>query len=121
MKDLMLVGVGSLFGGIARYLVSLAMRGVGGAFPWGTLTANIAGCLLIGLLWGLFNRCPNLSPSLNLLLMVGFCGGFTTFSTFSRESLALLEAGNYLSFVLYAFGSLGLGLLAVALGFAITK
>jgi len=62
------------------------------------------------------------SPSqLSLLLTVGFCGGFTTFSTFSKESLSLLQSGNYTSFFLYAFGSIAIGILAVALGFTLAK
>ena len=119
-KDILLVGVGSFFGGIARYLISLAMKGMGSAFPWATMTANIAGCLLIGILWAVLNRC-NASNQLNLLFAVGFCGGFTTFSTFSKESLCLLQAGNYTSFILYALGSVVLGIGAVALGYSLAK
>ena len=119
-KDILLVGVGSFFGGIARYLISLAMKGMGSAFPWATMTANIAGCLLIGILWAVLNRC-NASNQLNLLLAVGFCGGFTTYSTFSKESLCLLQAGNYTSFILYALGSVVLGIGAVALGYSLAK
>jgi len=119
-KDILLVGAGSFLGGIARYLVSLAMKGLGSSFPWATMTANIVGCLLIGLLWATFNRV-NASSQLNLLLIVGFCGGFTTFSTFSKESLSLLQAGNYSAFILYALGSVVLGIAAVALGYALAK
>ncbi len=119
-KNIFLVGVGSFFGGIARYLISLGMKGMDSAFPWATMTANIVGCLLIGLLWAAFNRV-NASSQLNLLLIVGFCGGFTTFSTFSKESLCLLQAGNYSSFILYALGSVVLGIAAVALGYALAK
>ena len=119
-KDILLVGVGSFFGGIARYLISLAMKDMAPAFPWATMTANIAGCLLIGILWAVLNRC-NASNQLNLLLAVGFCGGFTTFSTFSKESLCLLQAGNYSSFILYALGSVVLGIAAVALGYSLAK
>ena len=120
IKDIILVGTGSFFGGIARYLVSLGMKDIGSAFPWATLTANIVGCLLIGLLWAAFNRV-NASSQLNLLLIVGFCGGFTTFSSFSKESLCLLQAGNYFTFILYALGSVMLGIIAVALGYALAK
>ena len=120
VKEILLIGVGSFFGGIARYLISLAMKGLGSAFPWATMTANIVGCLLIGVLWAILNRY-NASNQLNLLLVVGFCGGFTTFSTFSKESLCLLQAGNYSSFILYALGSVVLGIVAVALGYALAK
>lgn len=120
IKDILLVGAGSFFGGIARYLISLAMKGTSAAFPWATLTANIAGCLLIGILWAVLNRY-NASNQLNLLLAVGFCGGFTTFSTFSKEGLCLLQSGNYLAFFLYAMGSVVIGIAAVALGFTLAK
>ncbi len=120
LKDILLVGAGSFFGGIARYLVSLAMKGMSAAFPWATMTANIAGCFIIGALWAVLNRY-NADNQLNLLLAVGFCGGFTTFSTFSKESLCLLQSGNYSTFILYALGSVILGIVAVALGYALAK
>ena len=120
LKDILLVGVGSFFGGIARYLVSLAMKGMGSAFPWATMTANIAGCFIIGALWAVLNRY-NADNQLNLLLAVGFCGGFTTFSTFSKEGLCLLQSGNYSTFILYALGSVILGIVAVALGYVLAK
>ena len=119
LKDLFLVGAGSFFGGIARYLVSYCMKGVGSGFPWATFTVNVVGCLLIGLLWAFFSRCH--APSLSLFLEVGFCGGFTTFSTFSKESLALIQTGDYSSFVLYALGSVALGLLALFGGYVVAK
>lgn len=121
IKDLVLVGIGSGIGGICRYLISLAMSHVSNGFPWGTFTVNVAGCLLIGILWGITSRIPNISPAISLLLMVGFCGGFTTFSTFSKEGLTLLQADNYFLFSLYIIGSLGLGIMAVALGYYTTK
>ena len=120
LKDILLVGAGSFLGGIARYLIALVMKGFSASFPWATMTANIVGCLLIGILWATFNR-TNPSSQLNLFLTVGFCGGFTTFSTFSKESLNLLQTGNYTVFCLYALGSVVLGILAVALGFALAK
>ena len=119
-KDVFLVGAGSFFGGIARYLVALAMKGVSASFPWATMAANMMGCLLIGALWALFNRL-NASAQLNLLLTTGFCGGFTTFSTFSKESLGLLQSGNYAAFGFYAVGSMTVGILAVWLGYMIAK
>ena len=120
IKDFLLVGTGSFFGGIARYLIALGMKGISGAYPWATMTANIAGCLLIGLLIPMLNRLGSASQ-LSLLLTVGFCGGFTTFSTFSKESLSLLQSGNYMAFCLYAFGSVAIGTLAVAIGFTLAK
>ena len=121
IKDILIVGIGSGIGGICRYLISLFMSLDRNGFPWGTFTANVAGCLLIGLLWGLTSRFHNLSPAFSLLFMVGFCGGFTTFSTFSKEGLTMLQANNYILFSLYIIGSVVLGVMAVALGYYTTK
>lgn len=117
IKDLLLVGLGSGLGGMCRYLVSQLLVTTQNGFPWGTFTVNIVGSLLIGLLWGLSSRFPSLSPVLTLLFMVGFCGGFTTFSTFSREGLSLLQMQNYTLFLLYTLGSVVLGILAVMVGY----
>ena len=121
IKDIILVGIGSGIGGICRYLISLAVSHECNGFPWGTFTVNVGGCFLIGILWGATSRLHNISPAFLLFLMVGFCGGFTTFSTFSKESLALLQSNHYLLFSLYTIGSVILGLIAVALGFYAIK
>jgi CrcB protein len=121
IKDIILVGIGSGIGGIYRYLISLAMNhGVNG-FPWGTFTVNVAGCLMIGILWGATSRIQSISPALLLFLMVGFCGGFTTFSTFMNENLLLGRDGAMLSAVLYTLLSLALGMIAVMIGYQIVK
>jgi len=120
IKNIILVGAGSFIGGALRYLVSLMIKYAGG-FPWATFIVNLVGCLIIGLLWGIFNRCANTSQHLVLLLSVGFCGGFTTFSTFSKESLQLVQSGNWLYFSLYVAGSIILGLLLVVVGYQISK
>ena len=85
IKDIVLVGIGSCLGGICRYLISLFIGHPQSGFPWGTFVVNIIGCLLIGILWGVTSRFQNFAQAFSLLLMVGFCGGFTTFSTFSKE------------------------------------
>ena len=121
IKDVIIVGIGSGIGGICRYLISLTMGHAGNGFPWGTFAANVTGCLLIGLLWGVTSRFHNLPPAFSLLLMVGFCGGFTTFSTFSKEGLTMLQTNNYMLFTLYTLGSMVLGILAVGLGYIATK
>lgn len=120
MKDIFLVGIGSFCGGIARYIIATAMKCTGGTFPWATMTVNIVGCLLIGMLWAISNRF-NVSSQLNSLLVVGLCGGFTTFSTFSKESLTLLQSGSYSLFGLYVLGSVVIGILAVALGYILAR
>jgi CrcB protein len=121
IKDFILVGIGSGIGGICRYLMSVIIGHAHNGFPWGTFTANIAGCLFIGILWGVTNRYPNMSQAFTLMLMVGFCGGFTTFSTFSKEGLAMLQSNNYIPFLIYTLGSVTLGLMAVGLGYVVTK
>ena len=121
IKDYILVGIGSGIGGICRYLMSVIIGHAHNGFPWGTFTANIAGCLFIGILWGVTNRYPNMSQAFTLMLMVGFCGGFTTFSTFSKEGLAMLQSNNYILFLIYTLGSVALGLMAVGLGYVVTK
>lgn len=122
IKDLLLVGIGSGIGGICRYLISVLMgHAHNNGFPWGTFVANVAGCLLIGLLWGMTSRNQNISQAFSLLLMVGFCGGFTTFSTFSKEGMAMLQTNNYVLFTIYALGSVVLGIVAVGLGYIATK
>ncbi|SDK83043.1 CrcB protein [Catalinimonas alkaloidigena] len=116
MKLLLWVGVGGFFGSMARYGISLyAQRWWPGFFPWGTLLANVLGCLLIGVFLVLAARQQWELPT-KLLLATGFCGGFTTFSTFSYESLLLLREGRPGGALLYMGVSLGLGLLATAAG-----
>ena len=121
IKEIILVGIGSGIGGVCRYLISLLMPFANNSFPWGTFAVNIVGCLLIGILWGLTSRFQHLAPAFSLLLMVGFCGGFTTFSTFSKEGLMMLQNNNYALFALYILGSVALGIAAVALGYLTTK
>ena len=117
MKDLLLIGLGSCLGGMARHLVGLGVRHLGVASLWGTLAVNLLGCLLIGLLAGLFARHPNVSLAVQRFLTIGVCGGFTTFSTFSRDGLTLWQEGRLLAFVLYVAGSVVAGLVAVAAGY----
>ena len=89
-------------------------------FPWATFCINIVGCFLIGL-FGSIAAKFGISEHLRLMLTVGICGGFTTFSTFSNESLALLRSGNYLFFSLYLLLSILLGVLAMLLGSCMVK
>ena len=120
IKEILYIGAGGFIGSVLRYLVTIAMKSQL-AFPWSTFTVNIIGCLLLGLFCGIIGRHPNFPQSANLFLTVGLCGGFTTFSTFSKESLALLQSGDTVTFCLYAIGSVVLGILAVALGFWLAK
>jgi len=117
IRNVAIVGAGSFVGGAGRYLVSLLMKGAGKGFPWGTLTVNLLGCFLIGVLWGVFSRSASDGGSWALFLTVGLCGGFTTFSTFSKEALMMLQAGNIWGFAAYVGISLIAGIALVALGY----
>ena len=116
IKNILLVAFGGAVGSVLRYLVSKWLQEASAvAFPVGTLVVNVVGCLLIGLIYGASDRW-GISGDMRLLLTVGFCGGFTTFSTFMNESLSLMRADNLLSLALYASLSVGLGLVAVWAG-----
>ena len=121
IKSILAVGAGSFLGGAGRYLVSLAMKGVSKGFPWATLAVNLAGCFLIGLLWGLFSKNGSDSSNWALFLTVGLCGGFTTFSTFSKEALVMLQGGNIWGFSGYVAISVIAGIALVALGYYLMR
>lgn len=122
LKTLLFIGAGSFAGGIARFLLSRFVQNqAASGFPWGTLVVNVAGCLAIGLLYGLFERGNLMNGDLRLFLTVGFCGGFTTFSTFIHENYALIGEQNFLHFAGYALLSFALGLLAAHLGHLLVK
>jgi CrcB protein len=121
-RTLLLVGTGGFFGSISRYLVSRAMQNsFPSAFPYGTFAVNIAGCFLIGLIYGISEKSSLLTSGWKLFLAVGFCGGFTTFSTFANENLALLRDGEFFNFFLYTGLSVLLGIAATFAGVLITK
>ena len=121
IKNILSVGAGSFIGGIGRYLISLAMKGVSKGFPWATLAVNLSGCLMIGLLWGFLSRNASEGTSWGLFLTVGLCGGFTTFSTFSKEALTMLQAGQTWGFVSYITMSVLAGIALAALGYYIAR
>ncbi|MBQ2623476.1 MAG: fluoride efflux transporter CrcB [Kiritimatiellae bacterium] len=101
-------------GSVLRYLVGMWIDST--AFPWATFAVNAVGSLAIGLFGGWAARF-GWSEALRLSLTTGLCGGFTTFSTFSKESIALAESGRWSAFAAYAFGSVTVGIPAVALGY----
>lgn len=116
-KEFMIVGVGSFMGGGCRYLVSRVMaQMMVTTFPLGTFAVNIVGCMLIGLLSAIPVGDSWLSPAGKLLLATGFCGGFTTFSTFINESAMLMDARHWAVLWLYAILSISVGLAAVYAG-----
>jgi len=118
MKQLLLVGFGGFIGSIARFSVQkLNLNWHVLSIPMGTLTVNVAGSLLIGLIIGVSAKSEIISPGLRLFLMVGICGGFTTFSSFTAENLTLMQNGQFASVLVYTGLSIFLGFLAVYLGY----
>ena len=122
IKTLLLVGTGGFLGSISRYLASRFMQNnFPSAFPYGTFFVNISGCFLIGLIYGLSEKSPFINSGWKMFLAVGFCGGFTTFSTFANENVALLRDGDLFHFMLYTGLSVFLGIAATFSGVLITK
>ncbi|OQP60178.1 hypothetical protein A3860_34420 [Niastella vici] len=122
MKPLLIIGLGGGIGSVCRYLVQVYVtKYMSVTFPMGTFIVNIIGCFVIGLLYGLSNRHAWFTLEWRLFLITGLCGGFTTFSSFSYESISLLREGNYTYFMLYVILSVTLGLLATVGGAVLVK
>lgn len=124
MKEIIYIFLGGGAGSVARYLAQIAVNEKLSPtffpFPWGTFAVNIVGSLLIGLFYSVSERL-NLPFELRIFLTVGFCGGFTTFSTLSNDGLSLLKGEFYGVFALYLFTSIAIGILAVWTGGALGK
>ncbi|WP_089371827.1 fluoride efflux transporter CrcB [Dokdonia pacifica] len=121
MKQLFLVFIGGGTGSIARYLLSKVWNTSTTGIPYGTFTANILGSLIIGLILGWAIKNNTLSSNTTLLLATGFCGGFTTFSTFAYENHNFIKSGDLMQFAIYAIASFVVGILAVFGGMWIVK
>lgn len=122
MKSILLVGLGGGIGSIFRYLMSvMTSRYFAHSFSFATFVVNITGCLLIGLLMGMMGRQSIADTDFKLLLVTGFCGGYTTFSAFSLENIQLIQSGHVSTALWYIGLSVILGVLAVGLGLYLTK
>ena len=119
MKELWFVGFGSFLGGCARYLCALWIeRRIPSSFPWGIFLINVAGCFAIGFLSPIYTRWHWMNDSaLPLFLSVGVLGGFTTFSSFSLQTLKLMQEGEWTTATAYAMASLATCLIGVFLGY----
>lgn len=122
IKNILITGTGGFIGSVARYFFSgLNMNIDYFSIPFGTLLVNITGSFIIGFLTGISERSTILTTEWRLFLMVGLCGGFTTFSSFTNENLMLLHNGQFLSILLYTGLSIFLGFIAVFFGYALTN
>lgn len=122
MKEVILVGLGGAAGSILRYLSSqFVQKYYNGHFPLATFTINVIGCLLIGVLIGYFSKTQVLQNEWKLLLITGFCGGFTTFSAFASENLNLINNNQIGLALFYIALSVFLGIAAVWLGLLLSR
>ena len=111
--NILAVGFGGALGAVCRYLLGQVIPKLGSGFPLATFAVNLLGCFAIGLVVGIAGRNTDIDPRLILFLQTGICGGFTTFSTFSLESLTLIEEGRITIGILYIVLSVLLGLIAL--------
>jgi len=116
MKQLLLVFIGGGFGSVLRFLIGKSLNSTNSGIPYGTFLANIIGSLLIGFILGYALKNNSLNENQTLLLATGFCGGFTTFSTFAYENHLFLKSGDFTSFAVYTIASFIIGFLAVFFG-----
>ena len=121
MKQLVLVFIGGGFGSVLRYSIGKFLNNTEKGMPYGTFLANILGSLFIGIILGYAAKNNTLSQNSTLLLATGFCGGFTTFSTFAYENHIFLKSGDFTSFAYYTIASFVVGFLAVFAGMYIVR
>jgi CrcB protein len=122
MTHILLVAAGGALGSVLRYLVGLwTLRSFGPSFPWGTLTVNITGSFLIGVLAEVIARKFGASAEMRVFLITGILGGYTTFSAFSLDAITLLERGEAVTALIYVASSVLLSALAVFAGLVLMR
>lgn len=123
IKNILIVALGGSIGSVLRFLINtlISNKISSNKMIYATFIVNIVGCFIIGYLAGIFEKQSTISTTLKLLAITGFCGGFTTFSTFSIENYNLLQSGNYITSIIYITTSIFIGLLFVGLGLSLTK
>lgn len=122
LKGILFVGLGSFAGGSLRYLISKYVQGMlNFDFPLGTFIVNIIGCLIIGFFYGAFSSDHIMNNNMRLMITTGFCGGFTTFSTFMNDNYGYLRDQNFFLLALYTSLSLFIGLIMLYLGYNLSK
>jgi fluoride exporter len=115
-NNLLFIGLAGGIGTILRFIIQKSLNST---IPLGTFAVNIAGCLLAGLTIGYFSK--NIHEQKQLILLTGFCGGFTTFSSFTVEGIQMMQEHRWMSFIIYTAASVSLGLIASFIGFKITS
>jgi len=122
MTQILAIAAGGSIGAVMRYLVSTGVYNyLGRGFPYGTLAVNVLGSLLMGLLYELFLQRLSVSPEVRAVLLVGFLGAFTTFSTFSIETITLIEQGDVFKAVVNMLASVILCVVAAWLGLQLAR
>lgn len=121
-KAMLIAGAGGFLGTCGRYLIGkLAHYIFSGPFPYGTFVVNVIGCFVIGLFFGMAEKTHLISSNMNVFLITGFCGGFTTFSSFSDDMYLQMQNKNWGYFLTYLVLSIVLGIILVWLGRSLIK
>lgn len=121
-KAILFVGLGSFVGGSLRFVISKYVQSLlNFDFPMGTFLVNVIGCLIIGFFYGAFSSEHLMNNNMRLLLTTGFCGGFTTFSTFMNDNYGYIREQNFLLLALYTSFSLFVGLIMLYVGYNLAK